>query len=143
MLLAAGQPRALSLFNLCQFLLYALTVLIASRGGLTAVCIAVAAFQVASVVIAYRFLLHRLVDMPKGQIVRDVGPALVASGLMFGAALPLTALMSDAGAPALAILAPVAVLGLTLYALLLRALFACGLHRRRIARIPPRARPPA
>jgi glucose/arabinose dehydrogenase len=109
-----------------QFTLYATTVLVASRGGLTAVCVAVAAFQLGAVLIVYQFLLHRLVEMPRTQILRDVGPAVVASALMFAVALPATELMSDAGVPALTTLASVAIAGLGLYALLLRSMFAAA-----------------
>jgi O-antigen/teichoic acid export membrane protein len=77
--LAAGRPTALFLFNCAETLLYAATVWIASSHGLTLVCVAVSGFQVASLLIAYTVLLRTAVDMPRTQIFRDLGPAVLAS----------------------------------------------------------------
>jgi O-antigen/teichoic acid export membrane protein len=123
MVLAAGKARVLSVFNLCQFALYGVTVYFAAGRGLTAVCIAVSVYYALTVVVGYRFLLHRYVAMPAGQLLRDAGPALVGSAVTLLAALGLVRLGTDAGLPALAILAPVGVIGATLYVLVLRALF--------------------
>ena len=77
--LAAGRPKALFAFCCAETLLYAATVWIASSYGLTVVCVAVSGFQVASLVIAYTVLLRSAVGMPRTQIFRDLGPAVLAS----------------------------------------------------------------
>ena len=55
--LAAGRPRALRVFAVAETMLYGGTVWIASAYGLTIVCIAVAGFQIASLLAAYTVLL--------------------------------------------------------------------------------------
>jgi O-antigen/teichoic acid export membrane protein len=77
--LAAGRPTALFVFCCAETSLYAATVWLASSHGLTLVCVAVSGFQVASLVIAYVWLLRKAVDMPRTQIFRDLGPAVLAS----------------------------------------------------------------
>jgi lipopolysaccharide exporter len=77
--LAAGRPTALFVFCCAETVLYAATVWVASSHGLTLVCVAVSGFQVASLVIAYIWLLRKAVDMPRTQIFRDLGPAVLAS----------------------------------------------------------------
>ena len=77
--LAAGRPKALFAFCCAETLLYAATVWVASSYGLTIVCVAVSGFQVVSLVIAYTVLLRWTVGMPRTQIFRDLGPAVLAS----------------------------------------------------------------
>ena len=77
--LAAGRPRQLFWFSLAETLLYGGTVWLASAHGLTIVCVAVACFQIASLVLSYVILLHSTVGVARTQLIRDIGPALVAS----------------------------------------------------------------
>ena len=49
-MLAAGRPRALLAFNLYRVITLGVMVLFASQWGLKAVCVAVAAFQVITLV---------------------------------------------------------------------------------------------
>jgi O-antigen/teichoic acid export membrane protein len=92
LLLAANRPRALSIFNLCQLVGYAGTILYCSSYGLIAVCVGVVVFQLA-VTAAYAVLLHRLVDMPGRQLFHDLGAASVGSVVMVAVALPLSSLL--------------------------------------------------
>lgn len=77
--LAAGHPRAMSIFSIIEAVLYGVSVLVASSYGLTVVCIVVSAFQVASLLLAYVILLHVTADIPRTQILHDLGPAVLAS----------------------------------------------------------------
>ena len=101
LVLAAGQPRALLAFNVYRLVALGLMVLAASPYGLNAVCAAVAAFQVITLVGSYRIMLSRLVGVSVRQLVRDIGPAVIASAAMLVVAFPLTDAVSAAGLPTL------------------------------------------
>jgi lipopolysaccharide exporter len=121
--LAAGRPRALLVFSVCEAVFYGLTVWLAATHGLTAICCAVAGFQIISVLVAYTVLLTRAVGLPISQLPRDVGPALISC-------IPLAVLASVLRSalghhvPVLGMVAIVTPLALTAYLLTMRALFA-------------------
>jgi O-antigen/teichoic acid export membrane protein/glycosyltransferase involved in cell wall biosynthesis len=100
LLLAANRPRALSVFNLCQLVGYAGTILYCSSYGLISVCIGVVVFQVL-VTLAYAVLLNRLVDMPGAQLVHDLGAASVGSVVLVALAVPLSSLLAGEQIPML------------------------------------------
>ena len=100
LLLAANRPRALSIFNLCQLVGYVGTILYCSSYGLIAVCIGVVAFQLL-VTVAYAVMLHLLVDMPRSQLLRDLGAASVGSIVMVAVAVPLSSLLGGVDMPML------------------------------------------
>ncbi len=104
LLLAANRPRALSIFNLCQLAGYAGTILLCSSYGLIAVCIGVVAFQLL-VTLAYAVMLHLLVDMPRSQLLHDLGAASVGSLVMVAIVAPLSSLLADVEMPMLVRLA--------------------------------------
>jgi len=101
LVLAAGRPRALLAFNVYRLIALGLMVLAASPYGLNAVCAAVAAFEVITLVGSYRIMLSRLVGVSVGQLVRDLGPAVIASAIMLLGAFPLTDVVSAADLPTL------------------------------------------
>jgi O-antigen/teichoic acid export membrane protein len=119
--LAAGRPTALFVFCCGETLLYAATVFIASAHGLTVVCVAVSGFQVASLVIAYIWLLRKAVDMPRTQIFRDLGPALLASTPLLLIAMGVRKAL-DGQVPVLIVLILAAAAGGVVYLLALRVL---------------------
>jgi len=94
LLLAAGRPRALLAFNLGRLAALAAAVLVAVPYGLIAVCIAVSAFQVITLIASYGLVLSRLVGVNLEQLARDIGPALGASAIMLAAAGPLAHALS-------------------------------------------------
>jgi O-antigen/teichoic acid export membrane protein/GT2 family glycosyltransferase len=100
LLLAANRPRALSIFNVCQLAGYAGTILYCSSYGLIAVCIGVVVFQLL-VTVAYAVMLHRLVDMPRSQLLHDLGAASVGSLVMVAIAVPLSSLLAGVELPML------------------------------------------
>jgi O-antigen/teichoic acid export membrane protein len=121
--LAAGRPSALFWFCLVETLLYGGSVLWASSAGLTVVCIVVSAFQVASLVVAYTVLLHSAVGVARGQLLRDVGPALVACvPLLLVTAAVRHGLMAYLPVPVMAVIA--ATVGGAAYVVAIRALSA-------------------
>jgi O-antigen/teichoic acid export membrane protein len=88
--LAAGRPHALFVFSMAETVLYGATVWVAGSYSLVTVCIAVSTFQIASLLIAYTVLLRSAVGVPRSQILRDLGPAVLASTAMFLAGTLLT-----------------------------------------------------
>ena len=89
LVLAAGRPRVLLVFNLCRLSALTVAVLLAVPYGLTTVCIAVAGFQVVTTLASYALMLSRLVGVTVRQLAHDLAPAIVSSGIMFAAAYPL------------------------------------------------------
>jgi O-antigen/teichoic acid export membrane protein len=118
--LAAGRPKALFAFGCVETLAYGATVWVASSHGLTLVCVAVSGFQLLSLVLAYTVLLHRTTGMGRAQIVRDLGPAVLASAPLLLVAMGLRRALADqVPVPVLLVVAGAA--GGAVYLLALRA----------------------
>jgi O-antigen/teichoic acid export membrane protein len=114
LVLAAGKPRSLMVFNVCEVALYAGMLFLASSGGdLVLVCAAVAGFRVAALIASYAFLLGPVLESSVFELLDDAGPALL--GCL--AALPLRLFLD---APVVPLLAACALAGFTAYALVLR-----------------------
>ena len=92
-LLAAGRPRALLVFNLVLLVLYAATSWIAAPYGITALALSVVGVHVAMIVAVYGMLFRLLLGIPIGRLVSDLLPAVACS-------LALLAAGGAAGGPA-------------------------------------------
>jgi lipopolysaccharide exporter len=99
LVLAAGRPRALFAFNVYRMTALGGAVLLAAPYGLTVVCVAVAAFQVVTLVGSYGLMLGRLVGVTLHQLVLDIAPAVTSSAIMLAAAFPLAGALSGSGLP--------------------------------------------
>jgi lipopolysaccharide exporter len=99
LVLAAGRPRALLVFNVYRLFGLGVMVLAAVPLGLDAVCAAVAAFEIFTLAGSYRFMLSRLIGVSVRQLLGDLGPALIASAVMLVVAFPLTDVVSTAELP--------------------------------------------
>ncbi|MCA1569562.1 MAG: oligosaccharide flippase family protein [Chloroflexi bacterium] len=122
LMLAAGRPRTLFVFNLYRVTFLGIAVYLATSHGLVAVCLAVAGFQVVTLVGSYLFMLKRLVGVTLGQLARDIGPALIASGAMLAVAFALREWLTAETAPKLAVLAIMGVISGPIYLLTIRIL---------------------
>ena len=119
--LAAGRPNALFMFCCAETLAYAVTVWWASSHGLTLICVAVSGFQVVSLLVAYTVLLRSVVGMGRAQILRDLGPAVLASVPLLIVAIAVRRELQDqVPVPVLLLLASAA--GGGVYLVALRAL---------------------
>lgn len=124
LILAAGKPHALVVYNGVRILVYGGAVWwAASRGGLIAVCFAVVAVQAAGLAAAQYFLLKRIVGIPVRQLWDDAVGALLGCVALLAVALPLTRLMMEADLPSLVTLGVVGSAGMAAYLLTLRILF--------------------
>ena len=97
LVLAAGRPRALLLFNLYRVGALGVMVYLASSHGLVAVCWAVTAFQVITLFGSYGLMLRRLVGVSLRQLAADVTPAVISSAAILLIAFPLTEALSSTG----------------------------------------------
>jgi O-antigen/teichoic acid export membrane protein len=120
LLLAAGRPRALLIFNLCRLTILAAAVLLAVPYGLIAVCIAVSGFQLVTTVASYGLMLSRLVGVTLRQLARDLGSALVSSGIMLAAVFPVARALAAANLPRPVTVVVTSALAAPLYLLALR-----------------------
>jgi O-antigen/teichoic acid export membrane protein len=123
LMFAIGRPGALLLFNVASFPVFGLVVLVSAGSGLTAVCVGAAGFYVMQLLAAHWLLLRRLAGIPMRSVVQDVAPGIVSSVVLIGSALPATALLRDAGAPATVELVLVPVFAAAVYCVVLRGAF--------------------
>ncbi len=97
LVLAAGRPRSLMIFNFCEVGLYAAILLLtASSGSLVVVCAAVTAFRIATLIGSYAFLLGPVLDISLRELIGDAGPALAACLALVATALPVRLLLDSA-----------------------------------------------
>ena len=123
LMLAAGRPRALLVYNLASAGAFACTIWIVAPRGLHAVCVAAAGFYVVQLLAAHWLLLDRLLGIPVRQLLRDVGPAAVSCGALLAAAFPLARALESAELPVLVQLAVTGTAATVMYLLVLRLLF--------------------
>jgi lipopolysaccharide exporter len=120
LMLGAGRPGALLAFNLSRFAVLGAAVVVAAPYGLTAVCITVAAFQVATVALSYALMLSRLVGVTLRQLAEEIWPAIASSAVVLAAAFPATSFLSNGGLPRPMVVLLVSLLAAPLYLLALR-----------------------
>jgi len=122
LMLAVGKPRWLLVINLVALSFFSVVVYFAAPLGVVWVALSVAAYQV-SITLAVQVLLERLIQVPVRALIHDVGPAFLSSAALLAVAVPLTKLLAAIGVPTVLVLIAVAVIGLGLYAAMMRTLF--------------------
>jgi O-antigen/teichoic acid export membrane protein len=147
-MLAAGRPRPLMVFNCCVLTLYAVAVWFTAKHGLVTVATAVVGVHVAMVVAVYLVLFRAILGMPIARLVTDLAPAAVGAALVILVGMPLAAELRDVGAGAVPIVAAVGLAGAFVHLVAMRSLFPAvwtdlfALIRRILpARGPLRPRP--
>jgi O-antigen/teichoic acid export membrane protein len=144
-LLAAGQPKALFRFNICVLAVYAGTVWFTAPYGIATVAGAVVGVYVLMLVAVYAVLFKRVVGIPVGRMVSDLGPAVAGGLAVLAIGFPLAEVLRSAGAPAPVLIALVGIIGLMAHVAVLRTCFPAvwtdlsGFTRRLVpARLHPR-----
>lgn len=122
-LLAAGRPRALLVFNLALLALYVVSSWIAAPYGITALSWTVVGVHVAMIVAVYGILFRRLLGIPIGRLVSDLLPAVACSLALLAVATPVAGLLRGAGAPVSLLAVTVGVVGGLAYCSALRSFF--------------------
>lgn len=122
-MLAAGKPRALLIFNVCLLALYLGASWVAAPHGITTLAWAVVGVHVCLLVAVYTVLFRGVLGIPVRRMVTDLFPAVASSALMLGVVNPLAELLRNGGAPILVLLAAVGAVGAWAYMAALYSLF--------------------
>lgn len=122
-LLAAGRPRALLVFNVILLGLYVLVSWIAAPHGITALALGVVGVHLFLLVAVYGVLFRRVLEIPIRRLVTDLLPAVACSLLLLGVAFPAAELMRSAEAPVPVFALAVGAVGAAVYLAALRSLF--------------------
>jgi len=122
-LLAAGRPRALLVFNIVLLAFYGVTSWVAAPYGITALAISVVVVHVAMIVAVYGVLFRLLLGIPIGRLVSDLLPAIACSLALLAAGVPLAGLLRNLEAPVPVLAFLVGAVGTIIYASALRSFF--------------------
>jgi O-antigen/teichoic acid export membrane protein len=122
-MLAAGRPRPLLVFNCCVLVVYGLAVLVTASLGLAAVAVAVVVVHVAMLAAVYVILFRRVLGIPIGRLVSDLAPAVLGSAAIVAVGLPLAGLLRELDVAAPLIILGAGCTGLLVQALTLRTFF--------------------
>jgi O-antigen/teichoic acid export membrane protein len=122
-MLAAGRPRPLMLFNCCVLVVYGSAVWFTAPHGLVAVAAAVVGVHVAMLAAVYLVLFRAVLKMPIGRLVTDLAPAAVGSALVVAVGMPLAAFLRQADVAAIPIVLAVSAVGAFVHLVALRSLF--------------------
>jgi O-antigen/teichoic acid export membrane protein len=122
-MLAAGRPRALLVFNCAVLVVYGVAVFASAKQGLVTVALAVVGVHVAMLAAVYLILFRRVLGMPVGRLFTDLAPAAATAVLVLAVGLPVADLMRGAGAAPVAIVLLAGLVGCLAQALALRAFF--------------------
>jgi O-antigen/teichoic acid export membrane protein len=122
-LMATGRARAMLGYGWAHFAVYAATVMAVASHGIVAVATAAAGVHVVFLVVAYVVLLHGQIEHPLRRLWDDVAPALIASLVLLGVALPLRSALAGAGVAAALQVLLVGTAALPAYLLTLRIAF--------------------
>jgi O-antigen/teichoic acid export membrane protein len=123
-MLAAGRPRALLVFNCVVLVAYGLAVFLTARQGLVTVSLAVVGVHVAMLAAVYLVLFRRVLGMPVGRLFTDLAPAAATAALVLAVGMPVADLMRRADAAPVLIVLVAGLAGCIVQALALRAFFA-------------------
>jgi O-antigen/teichoic acid export membrane protein len=122
-MLAAGRPRPLLIFNCVLLVVYALAVFVTARQGLTTVALAVVGIHIAMLAAVYLILFRRVLGMPVRRLFTDLAPAVATAAMVLIVGLPVADLMRGADASPLLTVLLAGLAGCCVQTLALRALF--------------------
>jgi O-antigen/teichoic acid export membrane protein len=122
-MLAAGRPRPLMVFNCGVLVVYGSAVWFTAPHGLVAVATAVVGVHVAMLAAVYLVLFRAVLKMPINRLVTDLAPAVVGSALVVAVGMPLAAFLRQADVAAIPIVLAVAAVGAFVHLVALRSLF--------------------
>lgn len=143
-LLAAGRPRALLIFNLGLLALYIAVSWLAAPYGITTLAFAVVGIHLVLLVAVYAGLFRGVLGIPVRRLVTDLVPAVVGSAVLLGVALPVAELLRDQHLGTFFVVAGTALSGGLVYLATLSTCFhpiwddLMALIRRVVPATPPR-----
>jgi O-antigen/teichoic acid export membrane protein len=98
LVLAAGRPRALMIFDAVTLVVFGAGVYLAAPHGIIAVSWTVLGVQLAIFVAAHRLLLEPLLGIPMRDVLGHAAPGLATGAVAIAVSLPLVSVLRDAGA---------------------------------------------
>jgi O-antigen/teichoic acid export membrane protein len=143
-LLAAGRPRALLIFNLGLLSLYIVVSWVAAPYGITTLAFAVVGVHLVLLVAVYAGLFRGVLGIPVRRLVTDLVPAVIGSAALLAVAFPVATLLRDQHAATFFVVAGTALSGGLVYLAILSTFFhpiwndLLALIRRVLPDSPPR-----
>ncbi len=122
-MLAAGRPRALLIFNCVVLVAYALAVFLTAKQGLVTVSLAVVGVHVAMLAAVYLILFRRVLGMPVGRLFTDLAPAAATAAFVLAVGWPVADFARGADAAPVLVVLLAGLAGCVVQALALRAFF--------------------
>jgi O-antigen/teichoic acid export membrane protein len=122
-LLAAGKPRELLIFNLGLLALYFVASWLAAPHGITTLSYAVVGIHLILLVAVYAGLFRGVLGIPIRRLVTDIVPAVIGSAALLAVAFPVAGLLRDEGAPTFVVAAGSALSGGLVYLAILSTFF--------------------
>jgi O-antigen/teichoic acid export membrane protein len=122
-MLAAGKPRPLMVFNCFVLALYATVVWVTASHGLVAVATAVVGVYAVMLVTVYLVLFRTVLKMPIGRLVTDLAPAVVGGAAVIAVGMPLAGALRDLHTPWLLLAVVIGLVGGLVHLLILRSFF--------------------
>jgi O-antigen/teichoic acid export membrane protein len=122
-MLAAGRPRPLMVFNCCVLVLYGVAVWFTARHGLVTVATAVVGVYAVMLASVYLILFRSVLGMRVDRLFTDLAPAAVGAALVLVVGMPLAEALRDVGAGPVAIVAAVGLAGALVQLVALRSFF--------------------
>jgi len=122
-LLAAGRPHALFVFNLALLGVYLAVSWFVAPYGIVPLSFAVVGVHCVLLVAVYAGLFKRVLGIPVRRLVTDLLPALCGSVALVAVGLPVAAVLRESGEPTLVLLIAVAANGALAYLLTLSIFF--------------------
>ena len=127
-LMASGRARAVLVWAVAHFVVYAGAVLVVARFGLAAVCAAAVASHAVFLVFYYCILVHRRTERALPLLWGDVRAALLSSVALVAAGWPVYLVCRAEGVPAVPLMFLVACAGMIAYLTSLKLLFPAALR---------------
>lgn len=121
-LLAAGAPASLAIFNVISLVTVGTVAYLAARLGVVSVAVAMAGLEVLTLAGAQYFLLYKRARIRPRDGFGDLLPAAIATGIMVAVAAPVASAVSDVVHPLL-VVAITGAFGLLLYGVIVWKLF--------------------
>lgn len=123
LMVALGRPRLLLAWNVAELVVYAVMIAVLAQHGLTWVSIGVAVFGVASMVVAQGVVMPRVIDLSLLDFWREIRAGVIGGAVALPVLVGCRIALEDAGLPTLLLLLVLGVVGVGVYAAVLRLLF--------------------
>ena len=123
LMVAMGRPRLLLGWNVTELIVYAVMVAVLANHGLTWVSIGVAAFGIASMLVAQGVVMPRVIDLSLLDFWREIRAGVIGGAVALPVLVGCRIVLEDAAIPVLIALLVLGVVGTAVYAAVLRIAF--------------------